>query len=238
MRKITINIPGGSDGKESACNAGDLGSIPGSGRSPGGAHGNPLQYSWLENSMDREPGGLQSMGSQRVRHDWVTNTFTFNFHSQFVSPTTHMSISQQPCGVSGCHIGQHSSNLGMCPYRQLNYMLPCELSMSPFPPKEKLIIAYPPELSSDCPPTLRLSWSTQKESENSPLLWTCRALSLDLLNGNHYSSLCIIDVSFYYCLHSPIFGLTQNCVKNSSLKIFSAWITQSDLWRNIKKKQA
>ena len=45
--------PGGSEGKESACNAGDLGSIPGWGRSPGGEHGNPLQYSCLENSMDR-----------------------------------------------------------------------------------------------------------------------------------------------------------------------------------------
>ena len=46
-------FPGGSDGKESACNVGDLGSIPGSGRSPGGGHGNPLQYSCLENPMDR-----------------------------------------------------------------------------------------------------------------------------------------------------------------------------------------
>ena len=43
----------GSDGKESACKVGDLGLIPGSGRSPGGGHGNPLQYSCLENSMDR-----------------------------------------------------------------------------------------------------------------------------------------------------------------------------------------
>ena len=41
--------PGGSDGKESACNAGDLGLIPGLGRFPGGGHGNPLQYSCLEN---------------------------------------------------------------------------------------------------------------------------------------------------------------------------------------------
>ena len=46
-------FPGGSDGKESACNAGDLGSIPGSGRSPGGGHGNPLQDPRLENPMDR-----------------------------------------------------------------------------------------------------------------------------------------------------------------------------------------
>ena len=43
----------GSDGKESTCNAGDLGSVPGSGRSPREGNGNPLQYSCLENSMDR-----------------------------------------------------------------------------------------------------------------------------------------------------------------------------------------
>ena len=46
-------FPGGSDGKEFACNAGDLGLIPGWGRSPGGGHGNPLQYSCLENPMER-----------------------------------------------------------------------------------------------------------------------------------------------------------------------------------------
>ena len=44
--------PGGSDGKVSACNAGDPGSIPGLGRSPGGRNGNPFQYSCLENPMD------------------------------------------------------------------------------------------------------------------------------------------------------------------------------------------
>ena len=46
-------IPGGSDGKESACNVGDLGSIPGLGRSPEEGKGYPLQYSGLQNSMDR-----------------------------------------------------------------------------------------------------------------------------------------------------------------------------------------
>ena len=49
----TLYFPGGSDDKESVCNAGDLSSIPGLGRSLGGEHGNPLQYSCLENSMDR-----------------------------------------------------------------------------------------------------------------------------------------------------------------------------------------
>jgi len=65
-----LGLPGGSDGKESTCNARDLGSFPGSGTSPGEGNGNPLQYSRLENSMNREdPGRLQSMGLQRVGHD-------------------------------------------------------------------------------------------------------------------------------------------------------------------------
>ena len=69
-----ISFPGGSDGKESACNAGDWGLIPGSGRSPGGGNGNPLQYSCLENSMDRGVWWLQSMGSHRVGHNQETFT--------------------------------------------------------------------------------------------------------------------------------------------------------------------
>ena len=56
--------------KNPPANAGDPGSIPESGRSPGGGHGNPLRYSRLENPMDREAWGpLQSMGLQRVRHN-------------------------------------------------------------------------------------------------------------------------------------------------------------------------
>ena len=61
---------GGSNGKESACNVGDLGSISGLGRFPGGRHGNPLQYSCLDNPHGRK--SLQSIGSQRVGHNWVT----------------------------------------------------------------------------------------------------------------------------------------------------------------------
>ena len=51
---ISTPVPGGSDGKDSACIVGDSGSIPGLGGSPGEGHGNPLQYSCLENPMDRE----------------------------------------------------------------------------------------------------------------------------------------------------------------------------------------
>ena len=61
---------GGSEGKESACNAGYPGLIPGSERSPGEGHRNRLQYSCLENSMDKGASRLQFIGSQRVRDDW------------------------------------------------------------------------------------------------------------------------------------------------------------------------
>ena len=58
--------------KESACNVGDLGSIPGSGRSPGEGNGNPLQYSCLENPIDRGAWWATVHGIARVRHDLAT----------------------------------------------------------------------------------------------------------------------------------------------------------------------
>ena len=74
-----MGLPGGSDGKESACNVGDLGLILGSGRSSGEGNGNPLQYSGLENPMDKGSCRIQSMGSQRVGHDWTTSLSFFHF---------------------------------------------------------------------------------------------------------------------------------------------------------------
>ena len=67
-----LGFSGSSDSKESACNAGDLSSIPGSGISPGEGNGNPLQYSCLENLMGR--GATQSMGMQKVGRDREANT--------------------------------------------------------------------------------------------------------------------------------------------------------------------
>ena len=58
MGKTRDLFPGGSDGKESACNAGDLGSVPGLGRYPGEGKGYPLQYSGLENSTDCKVYGI------------------------------------------------------------------------------------------------------------------------------------------------------------------------------------
>ena len=69
---VYIGFPDGASGKGLPVNAGDVratGSIPESGRFPGGGNGNPLQYSCLGNPRTEESGRLQSMGSHRVGHD-------------------------------------------------------------------------------------------------------------------------------------------------------------------------
>ena len=66
---VVIGFPGGSDGKESTCNVGDVGSIPGLGRSPGGGHGNLLQYSYLENPHGQRSLTHYSPWGCRVEHD-------------------------------------------------------------------------------------------------------------------------------------------------------------------------
>ena len=66
---MCLGFPGGSDSKEYACNAGDSDLILGLGRSPGEGNGSPLQYSCLENPMDRGPWQATVHGVQRVRHN-------------------------------------------------------------------------------------------------------------------------------------------------------------------------
>ena len=70
--KYILGFPNGSVGKESACNVGDLGSIPGLGRSPGEGNDNPLQYSRLENSMDRGTWQAIDHGLAMVGHGLAT----------------------------------------------------------------------------------------------------------------------------------------------------------------------
>ena len=77
---IYTRLPWCSDGKESACNVGDLGLIPELGRSPGGGRAThssilPGEFPWIE-----EPGVLQYMGSQRVGHDWATKHIYIHTH--------------------------------------------------------------------------------------------------------------------------------------------------------------
>ena len=74
-----MDFPVGSDGKVSAYNVGDLGSIPGSGRSPREGHGNPLQYSCLENPMDGGAWWAKVHGITKSRTQLSNFTFTFTF---------------------------------------------------------------------------------------------------------------------------------------------------------------
>ena len=80
-------FPGGSDGKESACNAGDMGLIPGLGRSPGEGNDYPLQYSGLENSMDR---GTWQATVHGVTKNW---TRLSNFHYVIKQVTSTLATS-------------------------------------------------------------------------------------------------------------------------------------------------
>ena len=72
---MSVPSPDGSGGKASTCSAGDPCSIPGSGRSPGEGNGNPLQYSFLENSMDR--GAWWAPGNGVPKRQTRLNNFTF-----------------------------------------------------------------------------------------------------------------------------------------------------------------
>ena len=75
-----MGFPDSSVGKESACNAGDMGSIPGLGRSPGKRNGNPLQYSYLENPMDKGAWRATVHGVETVGHNLVTKPPPPIFH--------------------------------------------------------------------------------------------------------------------------------------------------------------
>ena len=84
-----LGFPGASEVKASACNAGDLGSIPGLGRSPGEGNGNPLEYSCLENPMD---GGAWWATVHGVAKSWTRLTdftFTFSFHYSSTLTSIH-----------------------------------------------------------------------------------------------------------------------------------------------------
>ena len=99
-----MGFPGGSAGKESACNAGDLGSIPGLGRSPGEGKGYPLQYSGLENSMDCIVHGVAKSWTRlnnfhftllhcyRILSRGILNTAVYTYQSQ----TPYLSLVPSP----------------------------------------------------------------------------------------------------------------------------------------------
>ena len=87
-----IGLPWWLRGKESACNTGDTGLIPGLRRSPGGGHGNPFQYSFLENPMDGGAWWAAVHGVATSRTGLSEFTFTFHFHALEKDMATHSSV--------------------------------------------------------------------------------------------------------------------------------------------------
>ena len=105
-----VGFPGSSDGKESACSAGDPDSIPGSGRSPGEGNGNPLQYTCLENSMNR---GTWWVTVHRVAESDTTEGLT-------LSPNLHFQEEGVWRGkVSPSHQVQVMQGLNLSPIKDL-----------------------------------------------------------------------------------------------------------------------
>ena len=102
LKQHTQGFPGGSDGKESACSAGDPGSIPGWGRSPGDGNGNPLQ--WIRTPWTEEPGRLQSMGLQRVRHQTQLSSSHTHTHTHTHAHCSDLSASKRSAPHPPCLI--------------------------------------------------------------------------------------------------------------------------------------
>ena len=123
---VQEGFPGGSDGRESACIAGYLGLIPGSGRFPGEGNSNPFQYSCLENPMDgRAWFRLLSMGSQRVGHDWATS-LSFPFLLSLIKLEDPKVRQHTPLGGCGALITLHTDDRNVkwsCPSGE-NWAMP------------------------------------------------------------------------------------------------------------------
>ena len=126
---ISLGFPGGSSGKESACNVGDLGLIPGLGRSPGGdplEEGMAIHYSILAWRIPwtKESGRLQSMGLQRVGQDWATkHTSSISLEKTHFVPFYGWVIFHCVCGGCVCVCVWHLLYTFICWWAPT--LLPC-----------------------------------------------------------------------------------------------------------------
>ena len=135
-------FPGGSDGKESACDAGDLGSVPGSGRSSGGGHDNPLQYFCLENPMSYIIHGVARCRTQlSYFHYWdLVPVFLCTFSYLFFFFNCWSIIALQYCACFCCTTKWISymyitsllnlTSIPLCHHRALRW-IPCTIQQLP-----------------------------------------------------------------------------------------------------------
>jgi len=89
---LNVGFPGGSDGKKSICNEGDLCSIPVLGRSSGGGHGNPLQYSFLENPMMNRGSLRATVHSVAKSWTWLSDSACVSYVRVYIYTYTHIYV--------------------------------------------------------------------------------------------------------------------------------------------------
>ena len=119
-----------AQGKEFACNARDPSSIPGSGRSPGGRNGNPLQYSCLENPMDRGAWRVTVHGLQRVRHDcsnWASRGLLLGLPT--LTRAQKLLLRDQSASECGSRTNKLAWLVTMCSYLTMTFLF---ISWMPF----------------------------------------------------------------------------------------------------------
>ena len=138
IHSIELGFPGGSDGEESACSVEDLGSIPGSGRSPGEGNGNPLQCVFLPGKSHGQRSLAGYSPWDHKESDTLSDfTFTFNRNTQ---PTTHKeSFCSTVCGYKD--VGTWGWTSGHCPATAAAISAP----QVPSPWHNSIYVTPPPE---------------------------------------------------------------------------------------------
>ena len=177
----------GSVIKNSPGNAGDVGEvnlIPGSGKLPGEGNGNPLQYSYLGNPMDRGAWQATVMGSQRVGHDWVTNS-----NSRITRTSVQFSSVTHLCLTLQLHAARQAS-LSATNSPSLLRLMSIELVM----PSNHLILCHPLLLMASIFPSIRVF-------SNEPVLhirWSKYwSFSFSINLSNEYSELISLRIDWF-----------------------------------------
>ena len=174
-----MGFSGGSDGYKSACNAGDAVLIPGSGRYPGVGNGNPLQYSCWRIPWTQEPGRLQTMGSQRVRHSLVQFSSVQLLHHVLLFATPWTAACQASLSITNSQSPPKPMSIeSMMPSNHLILYRPLLLLPSIFP--NIRVFANESALLIRCPKYWSFSFNISPSTEH-PGLITFRMDWLDLL---------------------------------------------------------
>ena len=213
--------------KNLPANAGDLGSIPGSGISPGGGNGNPLQYSCLENPMDRGAWqATQSMGLQRVGYDWAHRQGCKNTLCDTLMMNTCHLISQSVQLLSRVQlfatpwITAHQASLSITSSQSLLTLMSIESAM----PYRHLILCRPLLLLPPIPPSIRVFSSESTLHMRWPKYWS---FSFSISPSNEHPALISFrtDLLDLLAVQGSLKSLLQHHSSKASILWRSAFFT-------------